>query len=128
MTEDGPTSEASRAGFHPLSLDAVNFLLADVRGALVPYLNVFLVTSQHWSQTEVGWVTTIGGLLGLAAQTPAGGAIDATRRKRGVVVAALAVLAVGAVIIFAAPVFWPVLIANTLMAMVGDVLDPAIAA
>jgi hypothetical protein len=30
--------------FNPLSLDAVNFLLADVRGALGPYLNVFLVT------------------------------------------------------------------------------------
>ena len=28
--------------FHPLSLDAINFLLADVRGALGPYLNVFL--------------------------------------------------------------------------------------
>ena len=31
------------AGFRPASLDAVNFLLADVRGALGPYLNVFLV-------------------------------------------------------------------------------------
>ena len=52
----------SPAGFRPASsdgrsasgLDAVNFLLADVRGALGPYLNVFLVTQQHWSQTEVG--------------------------------------------------------------------------
>ena len=35
-----------------LSLDAVNFLLADVRGALGPYLNVFLVTQQHWSSVE----------------------------------------------------------------------------
>ena len=31
--------------FRPASLDALNFLLADVRGALGPYLNVFLVTS-----------------------------------------------------------------------------------
>ncbi len=36
------------------------------------YLNVFLVTQRHWSQTEVGWVTTVGGLFGLAAQTPIG--------------------------------------------------------
>ena len=55
--------------FSPFSLDAINFLLADVRGALGPYLNVFLVTQQHWSQTEVGLVTTTGGLLGLAVQT-----------------------------------------------------------
>ena len=40
--------------FNPLSLDALNFLLADVRGALGPFLNVFLVTQQHWSLVA-GW-------------------------------------------------------------------------
>jgi Major Facilitator Superfamily len=107
--------------FNPFSLDAVNFLLSDVRGALGPYLNVFLVTQQHWSQSEVGLVTTIGGLLGLVVQTPIGAAIDETRAKRGAIVLALAVLGVGAVIIFARPSFWPVLFANSLMAIVGDV-------
>ena len=53
--------------FNPLSLDAVNFLAADVRGAVGAFLNVFLVTQQHWSQSEVGCVTTISGLLGVAA-------------------------------------------------------------
>jgi hypothetical protein len=72
--------------FNPFSLDAINFLLADVRGAVGPYLNVFLVTQQHWSQTDVGLVTTIGGLLGLAVQTPIGAAIDETRAKRGIIV------------------------------------------
>src|SRR5213083_326342 len=91
------------------SLDALNFLLADVRGALGPYLNVFLVTEQGWSQSSVGLMTTISGLIGLAAQAPAGAAIDATRAKRGVIVLALAVLAVGAGVIFATPRFWPVL-------------------
>ncbi len=126
--DDGLTEQARQTGFRPRSLDAVNFLLADVRGALGPYLNVFLITQQHWSQTQVGWVTTISGLLGLAAQTPAGAAIDATRRKRGTVVLALIVLAVGASIIFAIPRFWPVLLANTTIAVVGDVFGPAVAA
>jgi MFS family permease len=114
--------------FSPLSLDAINFLLSDVRGALGPYLNVFLVTQQHWSQSEVGLVTMIGGLLGLAAQTPIGAAIDETRAKRGAIVLALAVLAIGASIIFALPNFWPVLIANSVIAIVGDVFGPAVAA
>ena len=114
--------------FHPLSLDAVNFLLADVRGSLGPYLNVFLITQQHWSQSETGFVTMIGGLLGLAAQTPIGAAIDETRAKRGVIILALAALALGAVTIFALPSFWPVLVANSLIAVVGDVFGPAIAA
>jgi MFS family permease len=111
-----------------VSLDALNFLFADVRGALGPYLNVFLVTQQGWSQSAVGVMTTIGGLIGLAAQTPAGAAIDATPAKRGVIVAALAVLSLGAVTIFVAPTFWPVLAANTAMAVAGDVFGPAVAA
>jgi MFS family permease len=114
--------------FSPFSLDAINFLLADVRGALGPYLNVFLVTQQHWSLSEVGLVTTIGGLLGLAAQTPIGAVIDETRDKRGAIVLALGVLAFGASIFFALPNFWPVLIANCLIAIVGDVFGPAVAA
>jgi MFS family permease len=115
------------ARFRPASLDTVNFLLADVRGALGPYLNVFLVT-QDWSLASVGLVTTISGLVGLAAQTPIGAAIDATTAKRAVMVVALAVLAAGAGVIFAAPSFWPVLVANTVLAAVGDVFGPAVAA
>src|SRR5438105_11453431 len=102
---------ASASRFRPASLDALNFLLSDVRGALGPYLNVFLVTQQHWSLSEVGLVTTIGGLLGLAAQTPIGAAIDETRAKRGAIILALSVLSIGASVIFALPSFWPVLIA-----------------
>jgi MFS family permease len=111
-----------------LSLDALNLLLADVRGAFGPYLNVFLVTQEYWSQSRVGLVTMIGGLLGLAVQTPIGAAIDGTRAKRGVVVAALAILGVAALVIYAAPSFWPVMIANAAMSVVGDVFGPAVAA
>ena len=37
------SSTSTSCRFRPRSLDALNFLLADVRGALGPYLNVFLV-------------------------------------------------------------------------------------
>ena len=121
-----PVTKGGR--FRPRSLDAINFLLSDVRGALGPYLNVFLVTQHHWSQSEVGLVTTVSGLLGLSVQTPIGAAIDETRAKRGVIVLALAVLAIGATVIFAMPTFWPVAIANSLMAIAGDVFGPAVAA
>ncbi|MBI3796583.1 MAG: MFS transporter [Deltaproteobacteria bacterium] len=114
--------------FRPASLDALNFLLSDVRGALGPYLNVFLVTQQQWNQSEVGLVTALSGWLGLAVQTPVGGAIDSTRRKRAAIVFALAMLAAGALYIYAAPRFWPVLVANSLIVVVGDVFGPAVAA
>ena len=116
-----PKGSFGSLGLSHKPLDALNFLLADVRGALGPYPNVFLVTQQGWSQSSVGLMTTIGGLIGLAAQTPAGAAIDATPAKRGVIIIALVVLAFGAVTVFAVPTFWPVLVANTVMAIVGDV-------
>ncbi len=128
MAETTQAPGAAKPRFHPASLDALNFLLADVRGALGPYLNVFLVTQRHWSQSSVGVVTTVSGLLGLAVQTPIGAWIDSTRAKRGLIVAALVVLAAGAISIYTFPQFWPVLIANTAIAIVGDVFGPAVAA
>jgi MFS family permease len=125
--QSGITDQADAARFRPASLDALNFLLSDVRGALGPYLNVFLVTQQHWSQASVGLVTMIGGWLGLAAQPAAGATIDATHAKRGLIVTALAVLALGAVVIFLMPSFWPVLIGNSAISVVGDVFGPAVA-
>src|SRR5689334_15606632 len=52
------------------SLDWLNFLIADVRGELGPYIVVFLVTELGWTPSATGLVTTIGGWLGLAAQGP----------------------------------------------------------
>src|SRR6185437_14030428 len=47
---------------------------------------------------------------------------------RGKSVVALLVLAVGTTVIFALPSFWPVLMANTILAVIGDVFGPAVAA
>ena len=120
---------AKSRDFSPFSLDAVNFLAADVRGAVGPYLNVFLVTQQHWSQSEVGLVTTVAGLLGIAVQTPIGAAIDENPCETGRYrYSPLPVLAIIATVIFAWPAFWPVAIANSLMSIAGDVFGPAVAA
>jgi MFS family permease len=120
------TRSATR--FSPAALDALNFLLADVRGALGPYLNVFLVTDQHWSRAGVGLITLVGGWLGLAVQAPIGAAIDATSAKRALVVVSLLVLTIGASAIFLQPSFWTVMVANSGIAIVGDVFGPAVAA
>jgi Major Facilitator Superfamily len=37
----------------PYALDALNFLASDVRNLFGPFVNVFLVTSRYWSQTDV---------------------------------------------------------------------------
>jgi len=127
-TADLPNKRAVRKGFQPFSLDAVNFLLSDMQGALGPYLVVFLVTQEHWSKSSVGLITTLSGLLGLTMQVPIGMLIDATRAKRAVVITAITVLALGATAIFLLPSFWPVMVAQTFMSVAGDVFGPAIAA
>jgi MFS family permease len=110
------------------SLDWLNFLVADVRGGLGPYVVVYLVTHQGWSPTSVGVVTTLGGWVGLAAQTPIGAWLDRTNRKRAAILWALLVLTAGALIIAFIPGFWPVLVANAAMQVVSGVFEPAIAA
>jgi MFS family permease len=129
VSEAPPAPAATpRADFNPRSLDAINFLLADARGAIGPYLNVYLVTERGWSQSALGVVTLVSGIAALVLQTPIGAAIDRTRRKRGAIVLALAVMAVGAIIIFFRSDFWPVLIASGMISVVGDVFAPAVAA
>ncbi len=112
----------------PYALDALNFLSADVRNLFGPFINVFLVTGQHWTQTDVGLVSMASGLLGIALQTPIGAAIDLTRAKRAVIVATMAAMSLAAVIIFAAPTFWPIALATSLLSLAGDAFAPAVAA
>ncbi|WP_028747956.1 MFS transporter [Rhizobium mesoamericanum] len=111
---------------HPL--DLINFFLADVRGAFGPYLGIFLLTEQQWSPAAIGLVMTVGGLAGLVVQAPVGAFIDATRHKREVIVTACLILSVGALAVVLRPSFTVVLTANTLMAVVGAVFGPAVAA
>jgi MFS family permease len=112
----------------PYALDALNFLSADVRNLFGPFINVFLVTGQHWTQTDVGLVTTGSGLLGIALQTPIGAAIDVTRAKRAVIVATMAAMSVAAVMIFAMPTFWPMALATSILSLAADAFAPAVAA
>lgn len=110
------------------SLDWLNFLVADVRGALGPYVAVFLVAQQNWTPTAVGLVSMIGGCLGLIAQTPIGALLDHTPRKRGVLLLGLPVVSAGALTVAWFPSFWPVLVANGAMQVASGIFEPAIAA
>jgi len=113
---------------HAPSLDWLNFLIADVRGGLGPYVVVFLVAEQGWTPTAAGLVSTVGGMLGLVAQVPIGAWLDRTRHKRGAMLWGLLGLSLGALTIALAPAFWPALLANAAMQVVSGVFEPAVAA
>jgi MFS family permease len=109
-------------------LDALNFVLADVRDGLGPYLAIYLLTVQHWDQASIGLVMSIGGVAGILAQTPAGALVDATTAKRAVLVLAAAVVTLGSLALPWMPGFTAVAAMNALTGAAGSLFAPTLAA
>src|SRR6266702_6006508 len=108
-------------------LDWFIFFLADVQTGFGPFIAVYL-TTQKWTQVEIGLVLSIGGIVALIGQMPGGAIIDAAKSER--LVAGLAVATIGccALAYAAMPIFPVVMAAATLHAAASCVLGPAIAA
>jgi predicted MFS family arabinose efflux permease len=108
-------------------LDWFIFFLADVQTGFGPFVAVYL-TTEKWTQVEIGFVLSIGGVIGLIGQMPGGIIVDMARSER--LVAGLAVATIGASALgYAAwPIFPVVAAAATLHAAASCVLGPAIAA
>src|ERR1700704_132255 len=108
-------------------LDWFIFFLADVQTGFGPFIAVYL-TTQKWTQGQIGLVLSIGGLVGLIGQMPGGAIVDAARSER--LVASLAVATIGTCALGYAvwPIFPVVIAAATLHAAASCVLGPAIAA
>ena len=128
--ERSPASSSQRARPSRRSqrgLDWFVFFLADAQMGFGPLVAVFL-TTQKWTQVDIGLVLTVGSLVALAGQIPGGALVDAARSER--VLAAWAVGAIGAsaFLIGAWPVFAAVLTAKLLHSAASCVLGPAIAA
>jgi predicted MFS family arabinose efflux permease len=108
-------------------LDWFIFFLADVQTGFGPFIAVYL-TTQKWTQGEIGLVLSIGGVIGLLGQMPGGAIVDAARSERlvaGLAVATIGVCALGYAVW---PIFPVVMTAATLHAAASCVLGPAIAA
>jgi MFS family permease len=120
--EDPHPSKQSLRG-----LDWFIFFLADVQTGFGPFIAVYL-TTEKWTQAQIGLVLSIGSVIGLIGQMPGGAIVDAARSER--LVAGLAISAIGcAALAYAAmPIFPVVAAAATLHAAASCVLGPAIAA
>ncbi len=108
-------------------LDWFIFFLADVQTGFGPFVAVYL-TTQKWTQVEIGLVLSIGGLIGLIGQMPGGAIVDAARSERLVASLAVATIGTSALAYAAWPIFPVVVAAATLHAAASCVLGPAIAA
>ena len=108
-------------------LDWFIFFLADVQTGFGPFIAVYL-TTQKWTQVEIGFVLSIGGVVGLIGQMPGGAIVDAARSERLVAGLAVATIGCSALAYAAWPIFPVVAAAATLHAAASCVLGPAIAA
>ena len=108
-------------------LDWFIFFLADVQTGFGPFVAVYL-TTQKWTQVEIGTVLSIGGVVALFGQMPGGAIIDAAKSERLVAALAIATIGCSALAYAAWPIFPVVAAAATLHAAASCVLGPAIAA
>jgi len=108
-------------------LDWFIFFLADVQTGFGPFVAVYL-TTQKWTQGEIGLVLSIGGIIGLIGQMPGGAVVDAARSERLVAGLAVATIGISALSYAAWPIVPVVVAAATLHAAASCVLGPAIAA
>jgi MFS family permease len=127
VREDGRAGKPGPSRQSLRGLDWFIFFLADVQTGFGPFIAVYL-TTQKWTQAQIGLVLSIGGIVGLIGQMPGGAIIDAAKSER--VVAGLAVGTIGccALAYAAWPIFPVVASAAMLHAAASCVLGPAIAA
>jgi MFS family permease len=108
-------------------LDLLNFFVADVQTGFGPFVAVYL-TTHKWTQVEIGFALTLGTMVALISQIPAGILIDAVRNKRVAAGVALVGVIIAALLLAIQPTVLPVLVAQSLHAFSSCMLTPAIAA
>jgi predicted MFS family arabinose efflux permease len=92
-----------------------------------PFISVYL-TTQQWTQIDIGLILTAGGLAALAFQMPGGAIVDAVRSERLVAAFAMVGISASALALALWPIFPAVLGAQILHSAASCVLGPAIAA
>jgi len=121
----GPLRRADKPSPHSLrALDWFSFFVADIQAGFGPFIAAYL-TAEQWSQGHIGVALTVGSLLGLVTQVPAGALVDAIPGKRQLALIGVAAISISAILIAVWPVFSVVVMAEVLHAIATCVLGPA---
>lgn len=108
-----------------VALAFLNFFLADARDGLGPFLDGFLAT-HGWSPMTLGVIATLGGVLGMIATPLFGAWVDASRRKRMLIVIPVILVTAAALWTLADPGNASVFGGQSVTAIVGAVVGPAL--
>src|SRR5258708_9825172 len=91
MHQKTPLKERRQAKRSQIGLDWLNCFIADVQTGFGPFVAVYLAT-QHWTQSEIGYVMALGGVASVVSQMPAGALVDAVSAKRLLIGVSLAII------------------------------------
>jgi MFS family permease len=108
------------------ALDGFTFFCANLQTGFGPFVSVYL-TASKWSQTDIGLVLMIGGLVGLIGQIPGGALVDGARSKPVVAGLAVAAIGVSALCVAVSSLFPVILFAWVCHAAASCLLSPCIA-
>jgi MFS family permease len=101
--------------------------VADVQTGFGPFVSVYL-TTQKWTQIDIGFVLSAAALVSLIGQMPGGALVDAARSERFVAGVGVMAICASALAYAAHPAFAVILPAAVTQAMASCILGPAIAA
>ncbi|MGU3493091.1 MFS transporter [Xanthobacteraceae bacterium A53D] len=110
-----PPSTRSQRG-----LDWFVFCVADIQTGFGPFVAVFL-TTQKWTQLDIGLVLTVSGLVSLVGQIPIGALVDRVKSIRTTAIIALIAIGISAVAFAAWPIY-PVVLASRILHAVASVV------
>lgn len=110
------------------ALDKANFLLADVRDGMGPYLAIYLMVTLRWQPQDIGIAMSVMGITTVVMQTPAGILVDRTTRKKLFTVLASLLMAVAALLTITVPTYPVIIAGQALMGISAAWFGPAVAA
>ena len=106
-------------------LEALNFFMADMQAGIGPFLGVFL-QAHGWKTGAVGAVMSLGGVAGMLMTAPAGALIDASRRKRSLIILSGIMTVLASTLILASQRFWVIAASQVATAIAGAAIGPAV--
>ena len=119
----GQPSRRSQRG-----LDGINFLMADVRDGVGPYLSVYLKGGQHWNPGAIGLAMGASSIAAALCQLPAGLLVDGTKAKRLLIAVSGLVVGLSCLSMALFPKFAAVIAARAALGAASAIVPPAIAA
>jgi MFS family permease len=109
------------------ALDLLNMFIADAQTGFGAFLAVYLA-SHRWTTLQIGAVLSIGTVVTLVSQIPAGALVDAMRSKRAALAGGISAITLSALLLALLPYQLPVIAAEVLHGFASCVLTPAVAA